>query len=82
MVGSWRAGIGERAAARGKSPDYHGKATDAASYIREWILDPSVYLVPGPTYSSNGQSMMPPGFATSLTTAQIDGIVAYLMTLK
>jgi nitric oxide reductase subunit C len=82
LVGPSLAGIAERAAARIKSPDYHGTATDAASYIRESILDPSAYLVPGPNYSSKGQSMMPPGFATSLTTPQIDGIVAYLMTLK
>ena len=82
LVGPSLAEIGERADARVKSPDYHGKATDAASYIRESILDPGAYLVPGPTYSVNGQSMMPPGFATSLTTAQVDGIVAYLMTLK
>lgn len=65
-----------------KAPDYHGKGTDAASYIRESILDPSAYVVPGPTYSSKGQSMMPPGFAQSLTPAQVDAIVAYLMTLK
>ncbi|MDQ2667645.1 MAG: cytochrome c, partial [Gemmatimonadota bacterium] len=27
-------------------------------------------------------SLMPPGFAQSLTPAQVDALVAYLMTLK
>ncbi len=82
LVGPSLAGIAERAVLRVKATDYHGKAADSASYIRESILDPSAYVVPGPTYSSKGQSMMPPGFAQSLTPAQVDAIVAYLMTLK
>jgi len=59
-----------------------GKATDAAGYIRESILEPNAHLVAGPTYSSNGQSMMPTGFGQSLEPAKIDALVAYLMTLK
>ncbi len=82
LVGPSLAGIAERAESRIKAADYHSKATDAATYIRESILEPSAYLVPGANYSSNGQSMMPPGFAQALTPAQVDGIVAYLMTLK
>lgn len=82
MVGPSLAGIGATAAARITASAYHGKATDAAGYIRESIVDPNADLVPGPTYSSNGQSMMPPGFETSLDAAQIDALVAYLMTLK
>ncbi|HXI19652.1 MAG TPA: cytochrome c, partial [Gemmatimonadales bacterium] len=82
LVGPSLAGIATTAAARVGATDYHGKATDAAGYIRESILDPNAYLVPGATYSSNGQSLMPPGFGQSLQPGQVDALVAYLMTLK
>jgi len=66
-----------------KSPDYHGKATDAAGYIRESIVDPNAYIVPGDVYSnSEGKSVMESDFAQKLTPQQIDDLVAYLMTLK
>ncbi len=66
-----------------QSPDYHGKAADAASYIRESILDPNAYIVPGDVYhSADGQSVMPKDFGTTLTPSQIDDLVAYLLTLK
>src|SRR5689334_17474783 len=29
------------------SRDYHGRAKDAAAYVRESIVDPNAYLVPG-----------------------------------
>lgn len=82
LVGPSLAGIAEKAESRIKAVDYHGKATDETTYIRESILDPSAYLVPGANYSSTGQSMMPPGFAQALTPVQVDNLVAYLMTLK
>lgn len=82
LVGPSLAGIGTTAAVRIKSPDYHGKATDAESYIRESILEPSAYVVPGPTYSGNGISFMPPTFGQSLKPEQIDALVKYLITLK
>ena len=82
LVGPSLSGISATAAARIGSPGYHGKATDAAGYIRESILEPGTFLVPGPTFSSNGQSMMPVGFAQALQPAQVDAIVAYLMSLK
>jgi nitric oxide reductase subunit C len=82
LVGPSLAGIAATAEARAKAADYHGKATDAAGYIRESILDPNADIVTGPTYSSNGQSMMPPGFGQSLQPAQVEALVAYLMTLK
>lgn len=64
-----------------KSPDYHGTATDAAGYIHESIVNPNAYIVPGPNYhSSDGQSAMEKDFAKILTPAQIDDLVAYLMT--
>ncbi len=82
LVGPSLAGLAQRAAASIASPDYHGTATDAASYIRESIVDPGAFLVPGANYSSNGISMMPQGLAQSLAPAQLDGLIAYLMTLK
>lgn len=82
LVGPSLAGIAATAAERIKSPDYKGKATDAAGYIHESILDPNAFLVPGATFSGGGQSMMPPGFGQSLQPAQVDALVAYLMTLK
>jgi len=82
LVGPSLAGIAATAEARVKAPDYKGKATDAAGYIHESVMDPNAYLVPGATFSSNGQSLMPPGFGQSLQPAQVDALVAYLMTLK
>jgi nitric oxide reductase subunit C len=82
LVGPSLAGIATRAAERIKSPDYKGKATDAAGYIHESILDPNAFVVPGATFSSGGQSMMPSGFGQSLQSSQVDALVAYLMTLK
>lgn len=82
LVGPSLSAISVTGEARVKASDYRGTATDAAGYIRESIIDPSIDLVPGPTYSFNGQSMMPPGFGQSLEPAQVDALVAYLMTLK
>jgi nitric oxide reductase subunit C len=66
-----------------KSPDYHGQATDAAGYIRESIVNPNAYIVPGDNYhSADGQSAMEKDFAQILTPSQIDDLVAYLMTKK
>jgi nitric oxide reductase subunit C len=50
-------------------------------YIRESIVTPSVYLVPGPTFSVGGQSTMPP-LASVLKPEEIDQLVAYLATFK
>lgn len=82
MVGPSLAGIADMAATHLKAADYRGTATDAAGYIRESIVNPSAYVVHGPSYSSNGQSIMPAGFAQVLTPVQVDNLVAYLMTLK
>jgi nitric oxide reductase subunit C len=82
LAGPSLAGIGLRAADRVRSPDYHGKATDAESYLRESILHPSAYLVPGATYGAGGRSFMPDNFGTLLKADQIDHLVAYLRTLQ
>ncbi len=82
LVGPSLAGIGTRAAERIRAADYKGSAKDVAGYIRESILHPSAYLVPGETYSANGQSFMPGNFEATLKPEQIDQLVAYLLTLK
>jgi nitric oxide reductase subunit C len=65
------------------SPDYHGQAKEAASYIRESIVRPNAYIVPGPNYHNpDGTSDMESDFGQKLTPEQIDDLVAYLMTLK
>ena len=82
IVGPTMSGIAATAAARIRAPDYHGRATDAASYIRESIVDPNAYVLTGPTYSAGGRSLMPSDFAHTLKPEQVDQIVAYLLTLK
>jgi nitric oxide reductase subunit C len=82
MVGPSVAGIGGRADSVIAAPDYTGSATDAEGYIRESILDPNAYLVPGPTYSAGGISFMPQNTQELLTAEEIDHLVAYLMTLR
>lgn len=76
------AGVATRARQRIAAKDYKGKAKDAKSYIRESIMDPNAYLVPGPAYAANGKSLMPATYAQTLKPEQIDQIVSYLMTLK
>jgi nitric oxide reductase subunit C len=66
-----------------KSREYRGKAKTAAGYIRESIVDPNAYIVPGASYrTADGQSVMPKDFGTTLTGAQIDDLVAYLLTRR
>ena len=82
LVGPSLADIGEMARRHIAEPSYHGKAKDAAAYIRESIVDPNAFVLEGPTYSSGGRSLMPTGFDVALKPQQIDALVAYLMTLK
>lgn len=82
LAGPSLAGIVRRADQIIADPSYHGSATDAESYIRESIVDPSVYIVPGAIYGADGRSFMPDNYEETLTTQQLDGIVAYLMTLR
>ena len=64
-----------------RQADYHGRATDAASYIRESIVDPSAYIVPGPTYrQADGESVMPKTFGQTLSATDLDDLVAFLLT--
>jgi mono/diheme cytochrome c family protein len=57
-------------AADGRVPEL-----DAAAYIRQSIVQPSAYLVPG--YPNN----MPDNYARRLEPAEIDALVVYLLSL-
>jgi nitric oxide reductase subunit C len=82
LAGPTLSGVGTRAEKIIAAPDYKGKAKTAAEYVRESITDPNAYLIPGPSYSANGQSFMPVHFGKDLTSEQIDQLTAYLMSLK
>lgn len=82
MAGPSLAGLATRAAQLVGSGQYSGKAGDAEAYIREAIVDPSAYVVPGAMYSANGQSFMPHSYGKDLSADQIDQLVAYLVSLK
>ena len=58
-------------------------AKDAAGYIRESIVDPNAYIVPGPNYRTpDGQSVMPKDFAQTLPAKDLNDVVAFLLTRK
>jgi nitric oxide reductase subunit C len=82
LVGPSLAGLGGRALEILKSPGYSGTARTPEDYIRESILRPSAYVVPGATFSAGGQSIMPAIYQDMLKPADIDHLVAYLDTLK
>lgn len=82
LAGPSLAGLGRRAEGRIKEDAYKGQAKDAAAYIRESIVNPHAFLVPGPTYSAAGRSFMPDQYDKTLTSEQIDQLVAYLATLQ
>jgi nitric oxide reductase subunit C len=91
IVGRWPGGdicpnlgnIATEAARIVRLPGYRGKARDAAGYIRESITDPNAYIVPGAQYrTADGKSVMPPSVGATLTPAQLDDLVAFLLTKR
>ncbi len=82
MAGPSLAGLATRAAQIIASPDYQGDATDVEGYIRESIVAPSAYLVPGEMYSAGGTSFMPTGYDQNLSEEELDQLTAYLATLE
>lgn len=51
--------------------------TNAVEYVRDSIITPNAYIVPG--YNAN---YMYQNYATSLSSEQIDALVAYVLSLK
>jgi nitric oxide reductase subunit C len=82
ILGPSLAGVSNRAADVLKSSTYTGKARTPEEYIRESIENPSAYIVPGPTFSAAGKSIMPAIYHDMLKPEDIDHLVAYLATLK
>lgn len=64
-------------------PEYQGKATNAAEYIRESVLNPNVYLVPGELFlDAPGQSAMVQEFGETIPPTDLNDLIAYLLTLR
>jgi len=82
LVGPSLAGVGSRAQQRIAAPDYGGGAHDAAGYLRESILSPNAYLVGREFVTPDGSSFMPSTYAASFTPAQLDDLVAFLLSLR
>lgn len=68
---------GSLAETRVRDANYTGNATTAADYIRESLLDPTVYLVPG--YEVTYMKMPP---FTHLKPEEIDALVTFLLDQK
>lgn len=81
-AGPTLAALGTRAEEIIASDDYNGEATTAEEYIRESIIDPSKYLVPGDKYATGTMSLMPATYGKTLTDEELDNLVEYLLTLK
>lgn len=81
LVGPSLEGVARRASDRIHAADYRGSASDAIGYLRESLLEPSVY-VSEPRFEVEGRSFMPDSYGTSLTPDQIEDVVAYLATLR
>jgi nitric oxide reductase subunit C len=83
LVGPSLARIADTAASRTRSTDYRGNARTADEYLRESVLEPSAYVVPGERYAGPGDvSLMPSHYAAALRRDDIDDLVVYLSTLK
>jgi nitric oxide reductase subunit C len=82
MVGPSLAGVASRAAERIRAPGYAGRADSSEAYLRESLLAPNAYLVPGERFAAADRSFMPETYAQALTPAQIDDLVAWLATLR
>ncbi len=81
LVGPSLAGLATRTPILLATPAYKGSAKTLEEYIRESIAKPDAYLVPGPTFSVDGHSVMP-ALDTVLKPEEIDQLVAYLATFK
>jgi mono/diheme cytochrome c family protein len=78
IVGPSLSGIATRAGDSIKAPDYKGKATTGELYIRESIVQPGAYVVPG-----FPDGVMPKDFGTAKLSAQdLADLIAFLLTFK
>jgi len=73
--------IGELAAAHLSSPDYTGKASDVAGFLRESLLDPDIFV---PATCPNGpcqKGLMPSYADGNLSDVEINAMVQYMAGL-
>jgi nitric oxide reductase subunit C len=83
LVGPSLAGVARSALPRVEDPGYTGKASTGADYLRESVLEPSAFVVPGERYSGGpGVSLMPAHYGTLLAPGELDDLVAFLSTLE
>ncbi|MFN8422916.1 MAG: hypothetical protein U0470_05815 [Anaerolineae bacterium] len=58
-------------------------ATDVAGYLRESILEPGAFIVPGnAAWGTTGKSLMPVKGGATLSDGDVAMIVDYLVTLS
>ena len=83
LVGPPLSRIAKRAEERIQDPRYHGTAHSAVDYLQESILKPSAFIVPDGVYATAEQvSLMPDTYGKTLTPAEVQDLIAYLMTLQ
>lgn len=70
-------GVGSRALERIADPGYTGTATTAAEYLRESLVDPHAYIVPG---AASGAHPMPD--YSFLSDAELDALVDLLLAQR
>jgi cytochrome c2 len=75
IVGPSQYHVGRAAASIIKDSSYTGKAKTAGDYVRESIVDPNAYVVPG-----FAPGIMPQDFGKKLSAQGIDDLIAFLMT--
>ncbi len=66
------------------SPEYKssaGKATTVEQYIRESILNPNAYVVPQCPTGPCPQGVMIQNFEQQISSAELEALIGYLMTL-
>jgi nitric oxide reductase subunit C len=83
LVGPSLAGIAKTAAERVRDPQYQGTARTAAEYLEESVLKPSAFIAPDGVYASPLRvSFIPDTYVRTLTPAEVQDLVAYMMTLQ
>ena len=82
LVGPSMAGMVARAGEIIASDAYDGTADTPEAYIRESIVRPSAHVPDDGRFAAGEQSLMPANFEQTLDAAQIEALVAYLMTLR
>ncbi|MEM7029051.1 MAG: cytochrome c, partial [Chloroflexota bacterium] len=75
LVGPNLANIATRSEKTIADPTYEGQAESVEAYLKESLLEPNIYTVPG--FVSN----VMPTYEETLTVTEIETVIAYLMTL-